>query len=327
MLTGSLRLAAGLVVLVVGVVTSPLVGQDGEPKRTLGGLNFVPIELLGDPFTGTYVRNSTGFGKALGLKVPIPDLDGGTLGTAEADIGFLTLGLEYQQNITNWLTFRFGATGGARLGTSVEALLVEGATAVFGFNFGLSAQIVRSERFVLGASADVIPNKAYGISPLDFARSVIEHGLDSASSLLKKGNGRRIFFAVRPAYVLTPWLGLVGQFEVGPARSRTDEEVEAEEEETKVTQTTFGLGASVNLKGSSGGTPIGFTGAYQHKSGLLGQGDVSGGADTWNVGIFYTGRRSFIVGLDILSSSVGQTMSEDDISLLGARLTLRYDFK
>jgi len=324
--TGSLRLAAGFIVSVASVVTSPVVGQDRDSKRMLGGHNFVPIELLGDPFTGTYVRNSTGFGKALGLKVPIPDLEGGTLGVAEADIGFLTLGLEYQQNITNWLAIRVGGTGGARLGTSIEALLVEGATAVFGYSFGLSAQVIRSERFTLGASADVIPNKAYGISPLDFARSVIDNGLDSASSLLKKGKGRRTFFALRPAYVLTPWLGLVGQFEVGPARSRTDEEVEAEEEEEKVTQTTFGLGASVNLRGSSG-TPIGFTAAYQHKSGLLGQGDVSGGADTWSFGIFYTGHRAFIVGLDMLSSSAGQAMSEDNIDLLGVRLTLRYDFK
>jgi hypothetical protein len=67
--------------------------------------------------------------------------------------------------------------------------------------------------------------------------------------------------------------------------------------------------------------------AYQHKSGLIGQGDVSGGADSWNAGIYFTGRRNFIFGLDILASSIGQTLSEDDITLLGARLTLRYDFK
>jgi hypothetical protein len=74
--------------------------------------------------------------------------------------------------------------------------------------------------------------------------------------------------------------------------------------------------------------PLGFTAAYQHKSGLLGQGgDVSGGADSWNVGIFYTARRSFIVGLDIVSSRLDQVLTEDKIDLVGGRLVLRYDFR
>ncbi|HKP29426.1 MAG TPA: hypothetical protein VJU15_08480 [Gemmatimonadales bacterium] len=300
--------------------------QDRDPKRTLGGHNFVPIELLGDPFTGTYVRNSTGGGKAVGLKLPIPDLEGGILGYAESDVGFLTVGLEYQQNITNWLAFRVGGSGGARLGTSVQALLAEGATATFGYNFGLSVQAVRTERVALSVSADMVPNKIYGISPLDFARSVIENGLDSASSLLNKGSGRRLFIGLRPAWAVKPWLGLQGQFEIGPNRAREEgDSGKVESEETK-TQTTFGAGASVNLMMVSR-TPLGFHLAYQRKNGLITGDDVSGGADTWNLGIYYTGRRAFVVGLDIVSSSVGQTLVDDDINLIGGRITLRYDFK
>jgi hypothetical protein len=306
--------------------TASLHAQERDPKRTLGGHNFVPIELLGDPFVGTFVRNSTGGGMAVGLKVPIPDLEGDILGYAESDIGFLTIGLEYQQNITDWLAFRLGGSGGARLGTSLQALLTEGATATFGYNFGLTAQALRSERFALAVSADMVPNKIYGISPLDFARSVIENGLDSASSLLNKANGRRLYIGLRPAWSVKPWLGLQGQFEIGPNRAQEEgDSGKVEAEETK-TQTTYGVGASMNLKGVSN-TPLGFNVAYQRKNGLIGTGDISGGADTWNVGIYYTGRRAFIVGLDIVSSSIGQATVEDDISLIGARLTLRYDFR
>jgi len=316
-------------VLVAAVTLSTAVSvhaQDKEPKRTLGGHNYVPMDLLGDPFVGTYVRNATGGGKAIGLKVPIPDLEGGILGYAESDIGFITVGLEYQQNVTNWLAFRLGGSGGARLGTSIQALLTEGATATFGYNFGLSVQAVRTERLAMSVSADMVPNKIYGISPLDFARSVVENGLDSASALLKKADGRRLFIGVRPAYTVTPWLGLQGQFEIGPNRARQKgDSGQVESEETK-TQTTVGLGASVNLMGASQ-TPIGFNLAFQHKSGIIGSGDISGGADTWNLGIWYTGRRAFIVGLDIVSSSIGQVEVDDDINLVGARVTLRYDFK
>ena len=304
--------------------------QDKDPKRTLGGHNYVPIELLGDPFTGTYVRNSTGGGKAVGLSVPIPDLDGGTQGYTEADIGYLTIGLEYQQNVTNWLAVRLGGSGGARLGTSVEALLAEGATATFGYNFGVAVQALRTERLAISVSADMVPSEVYGVSPLDFARSVIDNGLDSASALLKEGDGRRLLVGVRPAYTVTRWLGLVGQFEFGPNRARQKgDSGKVESEETK-TQTTFGLGASVNLMGTSN-TPLGFTAAFQHKSGIIAgevsASDISGGADTWSVGIYYTGRRAFSVGLDVVYSSIGQTLVDDDINLVGGRLTLRYDFK
>lgn len=152
--------SAGILAASVALDAAPLRGQDRDPKRSLGGHNFVPIEMLGDPFVGTYIRNATGGGKAVGRQLAVPDLDGGIAGYAEADIGFIGLAIEYQQNITNRLAFRLSATGGARLGTSVEALLAEGATAVFSYGMGLSGQVVRSNRFALAATADIVPNKA-----------------------------------------------------------------------------------------------------------------------------------------------------------------------
>ena len=82
-----------LVAAVTLLTAASLHAQDKAPRRTLGGHTFVPMELLGDPFTGTYVRNSTGGGMAVGLKLPIPDLEGGVRGYVESDIGFITIGL------------------------------------------------------------------------------------------------------------------------------------------------------------------------------------------------------------------------------------------
>ena len=317
---------AALIVSLVCTVTATVVGQDREPKRSLGGHNFVPIDILGDPFVGTYVRSSTGGGTASGLTLVVPDLEGGDLGTFEASIGFLSLAIEYQQNITNWLALRIGGVGGARLGTSVEALLAEGATALFGYNVGLSAQVVRSHRFVLSASLDASPNKAYGISPLDFARSVIDNGLDSASSLLRKADGRRLYVGARSAFVVADWLGLQGLLDVGPGKTKTDLEDESMEEEETENQTTVGLGASIDLKRLIN-TPIGLTAAYQHKNGLLARGELNEGADTWNLGVFYTGRRSLSVGIDLISARIPQAQSTDKVNVFGGRFSLRYDLR
>lgn len=157
--------AAAFGVTAVFLCAAVAQGQEKDPKRSLGGHNFVPIDILGDPFVGTYVRSSTGGGTAVGLALAVPDLDGDSDGVFKADVSFISLGIEYQQNITNWLALRIGGVAGARLGTTVEALLAEGATAVYGYNIGLSAQVVRSQRFVLSASLDASPSKAYGISP------------------------------------------------------------------------------------------------------------------------------------------------------------------
>ena len=312
---------AGLaVVLALLPVAAALQAQERDPKRVLGGHSFVPNPLLSDPFVGTFVRNGTGGGKAIGLTVEVPDIEGNVAFTTEADIVYIDLGLEYQQNLTNWLALRIGANGGARLGSSVEALLAEGATAVYGYNLGIMGQLLRTDRFSLAGSLNLVPNKAYVIHPLEFAQSVVENGLDSASSLLTKGSGWRLTFGLHPAWAVSRWLGLVGQVDLGPNEASNEE---TEEEETQV---TAGVGASINLREATG-TPLGFVLSYVRQSGRVRGERVAGGSSAFNVGLFYTGARSFTVGLETLYSSLDQELSEDDINLVGVKLHLRYDFR
>ena len=308
------------VVLALLSLTPPLASQEGNPKRVLGGHSFVPNPLLGDPFVGTFVRNASGGGNAIGLTVAVPDLDGNVAFTTEADIVFIDLALEYQQNLTNWLAVRIGGNAGARLGSSIESLLAEGATAIYGYNLGLTGQVVRTERFTLAGSLNLVPNKAYLIHPLEFAQSVLENGLDSASSLLTKGSGWRFTVGAHPAWAVTRWLGLVGQIDAGPNQA-SDEETEEEQ-----TQVTIGLGASVNLQDVNG-TPLGFILGYAGQSGRVRGERIAGGSRAVNFGVFYTGVTRFSIGLDVTHSSLDQELANENINLVGAKLHLRYDFR
>ena len=313
--------SAGLaVVLALLSLSTSLPAQERDPKRVLGGHSFIPNPLLGDPFVGTFVRNASGGGQAIGLTVNVPDIDGNTAFTTEADIVFVDLALEYQQNLTNWLAIRIGGNGGARLGSSVEALLAEGATAILGYNLGLAGQLARTERFALAASLNLVPNKAYVIHPLEFAQSVVDNGLDSASSLLSKGSGWRFTVGLHPAWAATRWLGFVGQIDAGP------NEASSEETEEEKTQVTAGLGASINLKDATG-TPLGFILGYTRQSGRAGGERIAGGSSAFNLGVFYTAARSFIVGIETFYSSIDQELSDENINLVGAKLHLRYDFR
>lgn len=302
-------------IALAAILTAPLQAQNDSIRRTLGKHTFLPSTLLGDPFAGTYVRNLTGGGSAVGLQVPKLNLDEEVLEYQDASIGFLTVGMEYQQSLTNWLALRAGFTGGARLGTSGVALLAEGVTAQFGATFGATAKLIRSDRFILSATADVLPGVAYQISILDYVKDVIENGYENANSLVDESSPYRYRFGATTAYAVNPWLGLQGTATVGPSRDQTD---------TTATEVRFGAGASIDFDPI--GPPIGVLLGYLYTDPVQG-GDVTGGAGLTNVGIFYTGHKRFVVGLDMTFASANQSQGDKKLNVAQGRIVLRYDFK
>jgi hypothetical protein len=56
-------------------------------------------------------------------------------------------------------------------------------------------------------------------------------------------------------------------------------------------------------------------------------GDVVGGAGITNLGIFYTGHKRFVVGLDLQFTSANQAQGTKKIDVATGRIVLRYDFK
>jgi hypothetical protein len=313
-LRGSMRVPLAVVAL-TGAIAMSVQAQTGPIRRTLGQHTFVPSALLGDPFTASYVRNIAGVGTTTGLRVPKFDLQEQIIGYDEASISFLTLGMEYQQSVASWLALRAGFTGAARLGTSVTALLAEGITAQFGVTLGATAKVVRSDRFILSATADVLPGKSYQISILDFVKDALEGGLDSTSSLLSKSSPYRYRFGGMAAYAVSPWLGLQATGTVGPVRTLSGEK-----------DTEFRLGAGASLDFDPIGPPIGILLGYLYTDPAAGT-DLPGGAGLANVGVFYTGHKRFAVGLDMQFTSADQAHGDRKLNAATGRIVLRYDFK
>jgi hypothetical protein len=310
-----LILPALLGVILASTLIGPLAAQDAAIRRTLGKHTFLPSSLLGDPFTGTYVRNLTGGGTAVGLQVPKLDLDNQVIGYQDANIGFLTIGMEYQQSLASWLALRVGFTGGARLGTSAVSLLSEGVTAQFGATLGATARLIRSDRMVLSATADVLPGVSYQVSILDYVKDVIENGFENASSLVNESSPYRYRFGLQGAYSAASWLGLQAIGTVGPSRDQAD---------STQTEVRFGGGASVDLDPI--GPPIGFLLGYLYTDPAQGS-EVSGAAGVTNIGVFYTGHKRFVVGLDMTFSSADQANGDKKVNVAQGRIILRYDFK
>jgi hypothetical protein len=325
------RFAAGWLLL-LALTTLPAaraMGQEPEGReapRYFGGHQFIPSTIVADPFVATSFTSTTGFGMAIGLEVPILNIDGEQIGELEGDIGFLLLEFGYQQRLNNWLALRANVSAAARVGTSTEAILAEGISAVYGYGLGGTASLWRKQSWQLSATADFRGNSLTGIAPLDFAAAVkhaVEAGDTAAieaakDSLLSEADNMRVLGGLRGAYTPAPWIGFVGFVEAG-----LGERFEQGEDNTSVVN--FGAAASFNLDPLAR-VPIGLLGSFRSES-LSEKGeDIGGDVQSVGFGVFYTGRRFFSVGLEATWQRVDQRQSDKKVDVTQARLVLRYDF-
>ncbi|UCC71476.1 MAG: hypothetical protein JSV86_13910 [Gemmatimonadota bacterium] len=201
---------------------APVLAQ-GAPQRgsrELGGHAFIPSRVVGDPFITTHVRTATGFGIAFALKTPFIDVDGDTLGTLEGDVAFLQLGFEYRHAFNNWLALAAGVTTAARLGTNEQAMLAQGVSAVYGIKLEGLARIWGNERMILSAVARVSGSNLYGLTPFQFAQSIIDNGgLTEDNKLLVEFDGLSAAGGLRFAYAPVDWAGLTALVEAGSAEA------------------------------------------------------------------------------------------------------------
>lgn len=292
----------------------------GPERRALNGHRFLPSSDLPDPFVNTFMRSAVGAGTAMNLRAPIEDLDGNVLDTLDGSIAFLTLDYEYQQAVNRWLALRANVTGGARLGTDLQAMLFQGVTGVVGAGLGTTVRILEREKVYLAAVGDVVWNKGYFVTPLDWVRDVIDNGLGNdssklvadASNLVASG-GARLAYSPHRAW------GFTALAEFGFS--------EPFREDVGKTRGLARFGGTIGYDfGASTPLPIGLLGGFRWENFASGGDDV---ADrTWRgfLGISYTGRDDFNVGIEIAFARLTQRDSRQNIDSGQVRVALRYYF-
>jgi hypothetical protein len=315
-----MRRAVTCAVALMGLTAAPAMAQEGgaNARRTLGGHTFIPNAFLGDPFVTTTVSTATGAARAVGLEVPILDLDSNVVGTLTGNVAFLSLSMRYQQRLASWVAVRGEVQAVGRLGTSTVSLIAEGASAVYGGSVGATFRLLQGRRAILSAVADYGSNTQYRISPLDFARGVIETGgLDTSVTLLDDGSNWHLTGGLRGAYAFSPMVGVRGLVELGPKGRFLPNEENA---------TYVQAGAVVSLDFASRGVPVGLTGAYEYLSESNEADDIGGASSAGGLGIYYTGETQFAVGLDLAWQRISQRGTDNALNLGQVRISLRYDF-
>lgn len=314
--------AASLVVLSLGVVPDPANAQEplSRDERELAGHWFIPSSRIPDPFPTTHARFLTGGGVASGFQaayvVPVVD----TIRISRGDAGFFGLEFEFQQNFFKRGSVRLSLEGSGRSGTDTKSLLAIGLTSVYGVELEAKYRILRTERLVLTGHALLSRKNLYGISPLSFAETIIDSGgLNEDATLVTEGQISRSVFGPSVAFAFKPWLGFTGFAFVGPGDPLFQED--------QGDETAFrgGVTGDVDFKHMNF-LPIGVLLGYDYDSFPEGSNAVVQGIYTITVGVAYTGRDDFSIGLEYGSSKVSQKDYPDDFGAQRFALTSRYYF-
>ncbi len=287
-------------------------------RRTLGEHIFIPSGFIPYAFITTHVHTNTGAGLVLNSKKPFIDLDGDTVGTLEGDIAFMALQFQYQHAFAEWIAARIALSGIARVGTDEQSVLAQGVSAVYGVNLGVSVRLLRTERVMLSGTVALRPRDLITLNLFDFAQSVIDEvGLTEDNNLVDHDKSYNASAGLRFAWSPWVWLGLTALGEIGAGDPLGDEPTDL--------ATTLATTADVDL-GMLTSVPIGFLLSFSRNSFSENAGDLAEAVTTFGLGVFYTGREDFSIGIEAQAAKLPERGSEDDLDAVLGTFVLRYYF-
>jgi hypothetical protein len=192
-------------------------GAGAEEGRTLGGYRFVPSSFVEDPFITTHFDNYTGLAIASNVEFPIlviPTEPPTTLLELNGDFLFVVANFEYQHAVHPRVALHVAGGGASRVGTSGQALLSQGVTAIYNAQLGAIVELWRNDTVLLSASADAGYANGLVVDFVQFAIDIISENYMNAS-LVKVDDGAAANAALRAAWALNSWTGLLGIGQVG----------------------------------------------------------------------------------------------------------------
>jgi hypothetical protein len=311
MKSGSKILAMAICLIVVAQTTGVFAA---EPTRTLNGHTFIPSEVVRSPFALSYFSTRTGGGIAFGLKTPFFDFDGEDLGTLEGDVGFMTLGFEYQQRFGSWFAGRASFNGTGRIGIDEQSILAQGVSGAYVFSFGGTGRILQSEKVILSGALDFSNAQLIGVDPYGFATTIIEEGLEADNDLVASEDSYSSKLGVLVGWAPLNWLGITGVLDGGTGGVSSDGSGLA-----------FGGGVTAGVDFKSldlipiGIQLIGKTDAFSQTDA-----DLIDRAWTYGVGISYTGWDDFSLSMETTMAVLERNNEPDNFEAFMLTFNLRY---
>ena len=286
----------------------------------LNGFRFIPSDLIDNPFITSYLKSNVGAGLALDLKAYPKDLDGEVIDTLSGDLAFISMGWDLQIAVNDWLAFKAGYSGIARLGSNAFTLLTSGISYAAGYTLDAKVKIWDNDKMMLSGSVDYSSSQVSLYSIYDFVKEVVDSdtiSTDAQDQLLAKDNVRSTFISFNYAYAPTEWCGILANAGWGAGNIF--------KEKTKG-NIRLGVAAAFDFDNiKTIGFPIGFLLSARYNS-FSESGERGTNVLTYGFRIGYTGHKDFDVGVETKYQSLNYENSDEKINMLLIGLKIRYYF-
>ena len=318
-----------IAIFALSLVATPGVAQ--EENRTgvaqekqkslpvLGGHHFLISAEVPDPFITSYIRNATGGGIAFNVQNLLTDSSGDTILNAEGNIAFLQLGFEYQGALADWVALRVGFEGAARVGTSLESLLGNGVSAVYGYFLGGSFRLAQTEKIALTATADFTGNSITDVGILALVQEAIDTGeLPDSTEVVETGTDKAAVGGARFAWAASRLIGVRLDGSIGIA------DLFRSSEDTKF---SFLAGGAVGFNfHDTSNVPLGLLAFFKAANFSPGASNIADAIYTGGVEVDYTGYDDLGLGLTFAWSRIPVANSDVTINTFNAAINLRFFF-
>lgn len=294
---------------------TPTMARQLGPHRFPGGL------AAPDPFVSTYVLAGTGIASTHGLEIQLLDFQDPPqlLGSKPVSLQYLTQTFQFQQHVGERAAVRLGVAASGRLGTETTALLTEGVSVIMGWGLGGLLQLAERPGFLLSGSLDVSSNALTAISLRSFVDDVLANGFsDTTKSLAEDYSNLQVTTGLRAAWGRSTTTGYLLYGDVGFQEPYEDDQD---------TEAFWNVGGLVSLDMRERWEPdIGFAFGANYRSDSARNEDLSSGGWDTRLGVFYTGRADFTIGLQTIYTRLEQSTADGDFNAIGLNIVLRYDF-
>ena len=310
--------ALALSALLAAALICSATAQDdlaGGAERHLGGHGFLPSAYINGPWVGSEFRSATGGGVAVGMETPFYNLEGEELFILEGDLFYAALGIGYQQKLGRTWAVGGSYSANARSGTNTYSVVVEGANVDRSVHLWAKKRLMRSDTSQLAVGVDWDYDKIFLIDPLGFARDIADGADVDSADLLNSVKGWTARVTVEYARAFSPTYGLRAHGAIG---------LYEEPLTAGVSKATHRLGVmgEMDLK-HRWNAPVGLTLGY-----TMGfpTDDPKAGLSGLLMGVWYTGREAFVLGVETGYMNLPGGYGGEDIDAMFGLLTMRYYF-
>lgn len=288
-------------------------GEITAPK--VGDTRVVSSTFLADPFVNTQSSIVLGYGKSNDIVTPLIEINGEPVVGLEGELLYALLSFQYRHAVRDWVAVWAQLNIAARLGNELQSMLAQGLNAATGFELGWLFRLYENEKHLLSTGISVKDGDATVIDVLGWAEGVAE-GEDV--ELVRKSPTLGTVGDLRYIYAANDFTAL--QFLGQLAYSEAVERYAGNE-------FYFGLGGLVSLDlNKRTGHPVGLALGYKYSTVPEGGDDIVDNTQSALLGISYTGRPDFSIGLDLEFQRVPIKGIEEPTQFFTAVISMRYFF-